>query len=203
MADCSCTALADESGRFAAAPKMLRSVPPQNFFATFFRKRGIPFRTPGTSSKASPTDYEKQIRNTIMKKQIPILKTLIHAALLLIATAVASTARAADNMDFKDINGDGRVDMAAITSPTTVTVSLANLDGSYTVCAILSVPKNRTITYVQLGDFNRDGFMDVYASSSGGGWVYTFTWSGNGDGTFGSATANKWSLPKFKHGGFF
>ena len=49
---------------------------------------------------------------------------------------------------FGDLNNDGLLDMAAITAPTTVTVSLANPDGSYTVSAILSVPKNQPMTDV-------------------------------------------------------
>ena len=138
-----------------------------------------------------------------MKKQIPIIKFLIHAAVALIATAVAPSARAGDAMDFGDFNGDGRIDMAAITGPTTITVSLGNLNGTFTVRALLSAPKNRTLTYVQVGDFNGDGFKDVYASTSAsGGWVYTFRWLGNGDGTFGNMTTDRWSWTKFKHSGF-
>ena len=142
---------------------------------------------------------QKQINYNAMKKQIPIIKTLIHAAVLLIATAVVSTARADGIMDFGDLDNDGLDDVAAITRPTTITVSLANLDGSFTVCAILSVPKNRTLTWVQVYDYNGDGFPDVYASSSvGGNWVYTFTWFGNGDGTFGDVKTGQWSWQKFK-----
>ena len=69
-----------------------------------------------------------------MKKQLPIIKILIHAGVVLIATAVASTARAEGATAFGDFNNDGLVDKATLTSPTTITVSLANPDGSYTVC---------------------------------------------------------------------
>ena len=131
----------------------------------------------------------------LMKKQIPIIKILLHAAVVLIATAVVSSARAA-TVAFGDFNNDGLVDMAVLTSPTTVTVSLANPDGSYTVSAILSAPKNQKLTDVGLNDRNSDGHLDVYASSpAGGGWVYIHLWSGNGDGTFGSRTTSKWSWP--------
>ena len=137
-----------------------------------------------------------------MKKQRPIIKSLIHAALVLIATAVASTARA-DTTDFGDFDNDGLDDVAAITGPTTITVSLADLVHGYTVCAILSTPKNRTITDVQISDLNGDGVLDVYAySPSGGGWVYTFTWLGNGDGTFGAGTSSKWQWKFPPHSGF-
>ena len=47
---------------------------------------------------------------------------------------------------YGDFNNDGRVDVAAITAPTAVTVSLANPDGSYTVSAILTAPKNQPIS---------------------------------------------------------
>jgi hypothetical protein len=138
-----------------------------------------------------------------MKIQIPIIKTLIHAAVLLIATAVPSTARAEDIMVFGDFNDDDLEDIAALTSPTTITVGLANLDGSDIVSATLVVPKNRTITYADVGDFNGDGVLDLYATSpaSGGTW-YNFTWLGNGDGTFGDATTTKWSWPKGRRGFF-
>lgn len=97
---------------------------------------------------------------------------------------------------YGDFNNDGRIDMAAITAPTTVTVSLANPDGSYTVSAILSAPKNEQLAYVGMGDRDSDGDLDLYASSpGGGGWIYTHMWSNNGDGTFGSGTTAKWSWP--------
>ena len=35
---------------------------------------------------------------------------------------------------------------------------------------------------------------NVYANSpASGSWTYTHMWSGNGDGTFGSRTTDKWS----------
>jgi hypothetical protein len=42
-----------------------------------------------------------------------------------------------------DFNHDGREDMAAITGPTTIVVSLANADGTYTVSAVLAGRANR------------------------------------------------------------
>lgn len=122
-----------------------------------------------------------------MKKQIPILKTLIQAAVVLLATAVVSSAGAAAEA-FGDINNDGLMDVAALTSPTTVTVYLANPDGNYTASAILSVPKNQQFANFSLVDLDGDGDLDVNAIGvAGGGWHY-HVWLGNGDGTFGSRT---------------
>ena len=130
-----------------------------------------------------------------MKKQIPLTKTLIHAAVVLIATAIVSSASAATEA-YGDFDNDGLVDVAAITSSTTVTVYLANLDGSYTASAILSAPRNKTITFVQVYDANGDGALDVIANGpASGGWVYTHMWSGNGDGTFGSRMTDRWAWP--------
>ena len=131
-----------------------------------------------------------------MKKQIPKIKTFIHAAVVLIATAVASSANAA-TVAYGDFNNDGLMDVAAITSPTTVTVSLANPDGSYTVSAILSTPRNKQITFVQVFDFNGDGALDVIANGPASGGSYTdYIWVGKGDGTFGSMVTRKWRLPR-------
>ena len=44
-----------------------------------------------------------------------------------------------------DLNSDGLMDVAALTSPTTITVSLANWYGGYSVSAILTPPKGQQI----------------------------------------------------------
>jgi hypothetical protein len=94
---------------------------------------------------------------------------------------------------YGDFNHDGLVDRAAITAPTTITVSLARPDGSYTVSAILSVPKTQTLSYVEVSDLNGDGNLDVSAGTPlGGAWLYRDQWLGNGDGTFGSPTTTRW-----------
>src|SRR5262245_65747222 len=50
---------------------------------------------------------------------------------------------------YGDLNHDGRDDMVAITSPTTITVSLANSSGiGYTVSAVLTVPAKAAVTSV-------------------------------------------------------
>ena len=102
-----------------------------------------------------------------------------------------------------DFNNDGRVDKAELTSPTTIVVSLANADGTYTASAILSVPKNQAINYVSANDTNGDGKAELYASGpAAGDALNTHVWQGNGDGTFGARTSDKWRWPKGNHGFF-
>jgi hypothetical protein len=101
---------------------------------------------------------------------------------------------------YGDFNHDGRVDMAAITAPTTVTVSLANPDGSYTVSAVLTTPKNRPAVQINVNDLDGDGDLDINTVGGiNGGW-YVHKWLGNGDGSFGSRTTElfRW---RTGHGG--
>jgi hypothetical protein len=101
---------------------------------------------------------------------------------------------------YGDFNNDGRVDMAAITAPTTVTVSLANPDGSYTVSAVLTTPRNRPAVQINVNDFDGDGDLDVNTvGGNNDGW-YVHKWLGNGDGTFGSRTTELFRL-RTGHGG--
>ena len=138
-----------------------------------------------------------------MKKQTTTTKLLIHATAALIATAVASPLNAAGVLViYGDFNSDGLVDMAAVTSPTTVTVSLAIPGGSYFVSAILTAPSKQQITDIGTYDRDGDGDLDVYANCPASGTsVYTHFWFGNGDGTFGSRTTSKWSWPPKGHYG--
>jgi hypothetical protein len=100
-----------------------------------------------------------------------------------------------------DFNNDGRVDKAVITSPTTITVSLQNSDGSYTVSAVLTSSKSQPITGIYVYDSNADGKLDIAGGGGSGGPKFSGNiWLGNGDGTFGNRkTVN--SHP-FNHGGF-
>jgi hypothetical protein len=104
---------------------------------------------------------------------------------------------------YGDFNNDGRQDMAAITAPTTITVSLANPDGSYTVSATLRTPKNGPASEIYVGDYNSDGKLDITAvgGSNSGGWT-TNQWLGNGDGTFGSRTTDTFRFHPSR-GGFW
>ena len=106
------------------------------------------------------------------------------------AVAVMSSASAA-TVAFGDFNNDGLMDMAAITSSTTVTVSLANPDGSYTVSAILKAPSNQPIGSIGVFDSNADGNLDIYCMWSVPKFSYSHVWLGKGDGTFGKRNTYK------------
>ena len=102
---------------------------------------------------------------------------------------------------YGDFNHDGLMDMAAITSPTAITVSLAKPDGSYTVSATLTAPTKQPVQDVYVWDYNGDGNLDIIAGGEAPGnrW-YAHHWLGNGDGTFGDriTSAGKVS-PRFGH----
>jgi hypothetical protein len=98
---------------------------------------------------------------------------------------------------YGDLNHDGLADMAAITNPTTLTVSLANPGGGYTVSAVLTVPANRPMQSVSVVDTDLDGDLDVVASSSANGNLYFHTWLGDGDGTFGNRHTQQWKPPRW------
>ena len=93
---------------------------------------------------------------------------------------------------YGDFNNDGRVDMAAITSPTTITVSLKNLDGSYSVSAVLTAPKSQPITDVFAQNINEDGKMDITASGSKNSGFYSHDFLNNGDSTFSYIEPFRW-----------
>jgi len=96
-----------------------------------------------------------------------------------------------------DFNNDGRLDKAVVTSPTTITVSLRNVDGSYTVSAVLTAPKSQPITDVDARHINDDGKMDIIASGSKNSGNYSLMWVNKGDGTFSYVEPFRWKHTKW------
>lgn len=101
---------------------------------------------------------------------------------------------------FPDFNNDGLQDLAELTNPNTITISLANPDGSYALSAILTTPKNQPIQGFSIFDVDSDGDLDIIASTPKGSAWDIHTWLGDGDGTFGSRTTERWKISK--HGWF-
>jgi hypothetical protein len=98
-----------------------------------------------------------------------------------------------------DFNNDGRIDKAVVTNPTTITVSLKNLNGSYTVSAVLAVPKSQPVTDVYAWNINEDGQMDILASGSKNSGLYSHSYLNTGNGTFSYIEPFRWK----NHHGFF
>src|SRR5437899_2384807 len=96
---------------------------------------------------------------------------------------------------YGDFNHDGLMDRAAITAPTTITVSLANPNGSYTVSAVLTTQNNRPMQSITVADVNADGNPDIVASGAVNNNLYFHTWLGIGDGTFGNRLTERWNPP--------
>ena len=92
---------------------------------------------------------------------------------------------------YADFNNDGLVDKAVVTNPTTITVSLAKPDGSYTVSATLTAPKNLPVTGINVDDYNHDGKLDISTGGLANNRFYSHTWLGNGNGTFGDRVTEK------------
>jgi len=98
---------------------------------------------------------------------------------------------------YGDFNKDGLMDMAALTNPTTITVSLANPDGSYSVSATLTAPKTLSMGGVNVGDYNGDGNLDISSGGAAANHFYSHTWLGNGDGTFDARNTQRSSNLKW------
>jgi hypothetical protein len=119
------------------------------------------------------------------------MKTRSHNGRMAVETLEARSLMSA--VAYADFNNDGRLDKAVVTNSTTITVSLANKDGSYTVSAIITTPKNQPVSDVAAQDIDGDGYMDINAGgmTKSGSFVFN-SWRNNGDGTFTYIEPFKW-----------
>jgi hypothetical protein len=92
-----------------------------------------------------------------------------------------------------DFNGDGLPDLAVVgrddNNPTgTVSILLGNGDGTFQAPRVYPAGTGYTTWSVAVGDFNRDGHLDLAVANGGGGEgidpCYVSVLLGNGDGTF-------------------
>jgi hypothetical protein len=91
-----------------------------------------------------------------------------------------------------DFNHDGYQDIAALTGPNTITVSLFDpSDNGYDVSAILTTPKNQPIGGFNVDDYNGDGNLDISTGGLANNRFYSLNWFGNGDGTFSNRDIQK------------
>src|ERR1035437_8487750 len=88
-----------------------------------------------------------------------------------------------------DFNGDGKLDLAALTPYNGVFIFIGNGDGTFKTAVGYSTvdpnyPNNYTAQGMAVGDLNGDGKLDIAVSESSGMAVLL----NNGNGTFGTAT---------------
>jgi len=92
-----------------------------------------------------------------------------------------------------DFNGDHLPDIAAITGPNTITISLDNGHGGYDVSDILTASKNQSFQNLLVQDDDGDGDWDITAVAlKQSGDQYPQLWRNNGDGTFNYVEPFKW-----------
>jgi VCBS repeat protein/HYDIN/CFA65/VesB family protein/FG-GAP repeat protein len=119
----------------------------------------------------------------------PTLFTVSSAASSLSFAESYSPTSGTQGMITADFNGDGKLDIAAVTdtNPNSVAVQLGNGDGSFQAATSYPISGIGGLNSIVAADFNGDGKLDIAALNSGDTATLSI-FLGNGDGTFQSPT---------------
>jgi hypothetical protein len=104
-------------------------------------------------------------------------------------TYIATGAQQVGSVALADFDGDGNLDLATTSAPdNAIYVLINNGNNNFT----FRTPKKYTMNggpyYLTIGDFDRDGSPDIISANDGSNNVGVLLNSGNGNGTFGTAT---------------
>ncbi len=115
--------------------------------------------------------------------------------------ALSTSGNYADVVIARDINGDGRVDLAVAGNNANLQLYIGNGNGTFALPSTQGMSIAGNITQLRSGDFNGDGLWDFVASTiSGASWSYV-AGSGSGNGsTLASASPNLGTAPSAANG---
>jgi hypothetical protein len=160
------------------------------------------FRTPGTFLEVGKRPYQRHrvadvnadgkadiITTNIEGNNVTVLRSDGRGGFKQPADSPFPCGDAPFNMAVGDVNGDGKVDLAIVNSPSSMaegrgkdglTVLLGNGNGGFTMLAGSPLVMGRTPNRVAIGDVNGDGIADIAVSSPDGNNITLFLMSNKG-----------------------